>query len=61
MIDIRNKSEYPTREVKKLVTQALGYNDITTKLSVTVQHHVKKTGLGQERTWMGGWYANGRR
>jgi hypothetical protein len=61
MIVIKNNSEYPTREVKKLVRQALGYNDITTGISVDVRHFVKKTGCGQERTWMGGWYAAGRR
>jgi len=56
MVTIRNDSRYPTREIKKLVRQTLGYQDITSGISVVVCHHVKKTGLGQERTWMGGYY-----
>lgn len=61
MITITNKSEYPTREVKKLVRKALGYADITDGLSVVVTHFQKKTGFGNERTWMGGWYNPRRR
>jgi hypothetical protein len=55
VITITNKSEYPTREVKKLVRKTLGYADITDGISVVVTHFQKKTWSG-ERTWMGGWY-----
>lgn len=57
MIEITNNSEYPTREVNKLVRRSLGYLDITRGIRVEVCHFQKKTGLGQERTWMGGWYS----
>lgn len=56
MIRITNESEYPTREVNKLVRQTLGYQDITRGVSVVVRHFVKRTTLGQQRTWMGGGY-----
>jgi len=61
MIRITNSSEYPTREVNRLVRRALANLDITDGVTVEVTHFVKKTGLGQERTWMGGGYYPWRR
>ena len=57
MNTIVNTSNYPTREVKKIVRRALGYVGVDVR-RVTVQHFVKRTWAG-ERTWMGGWYQPG--
>jgi hypothetical protein len=57
MIRITNDSEYPTREVNKLVRRTLGYLDIERGIRVRVTHFQKKTWSGAERTWVGGWYS----
>jgi hypothetical protein len=61
VIKVSNQSEYPTREVNRLARKALGYLDISDGVDVVVCHFQKKTTLGQERTWMGGWYNPRRR